>query len=275
MMTGRLYIDGKDIYAEYGVYVVQGGWNELIAYPPLKPVDVNDWQEVDGVEADLSSPVLDSKDNIRVNVAFTQFENGFMKLVEQLSNGSYHILDCVYIRRRYKLRLTAVQTLNRAIDLGEATLKFVDDFPLQDYNYAPPISNITGVEDYYVDGKNLAEYGVSVLNGTLDEVMRMPAVKTNLLRNISINSGALYDDKEVRYRSKNAKIYCLLRADTLDNLWRNYDALLFDLIRPGERVLKVGSREFSFYYKDSQVSRFYPDGKIWLEFVITVNIIRE
>ena len=44
MMTGRLYIDGKDVYTEYGVYVVKGGWNELIAYPPLKTVESNDWQ---------------------------------------------------------------------------------------------------------------------------------------------------------------------------------------------------------------------------------------
>lgn len=36
MLTGRLYIDGHDAYKKWGVYVVSGGWNELIAYPPSK-----------------------------------------------------------------------------------------------------------------------------------------------------------------------------------------------------------------------------------------------
>ena len=62
MMEGRLFIDGGDAYLQYGAYVVNGGWNELVAYPPLKPVESNDWQEEDGIEADLSAPVLDTRE---------------------------------------------------------------------------------------------------------------------------------------------------------------------------------------------------------------------
>ena len=57
-MINRLFIDGNDAYLQYGVYVTSGGFNELVAFPPLKSVDSNDWQEEDGVEADLSAPVL-------------------------------------------------------------------------------------------------------------------------------------------------------------------------------------------------------------------------
>lgn len=46
MMSGRFYIDGKDAFTEYGIYVQEGGYNELVAYPPLKAVTSNDWQEV-------------------------------------------------------------------------------------------------------------------------------------------------------------------------------------------------------------------------------------
>ena len=62
MMRGRLYIDSKDAYAEYGVFLTDQGLNEMIAYAPLKAVNFNDWQEQDGIEADLSNPVLDTKD---------------------------------------------------------------------------------------------------------------------------------------------------------------------------------------------------------------------
>ena len=61
IMQGQLYIDGHDAFAEYGVYIVDEGLNDLIAMPPLKTVVTNDWQEEDGVEADLLSPQLKPK----------------------------------------------------------------------------------------------------------------------------------------------------------------------------------------------------------------------
>ncbi len=62
MMSGRFYIDGKDAFTEYGIYVQEGGYNELVAFPPLKAVTSNDWQEEDGIEPDLSEPTLNTKE---------------------------------------------------------------------------------------------------------------------------------------------------------------------------------------------------------------------
>jgi hypothetical protein len=99
-------------------------------------------------------------------------------------------------------------------------------------------------------------------------------VKTALLRNIVTLAGALYDiDSVVRYKSKDVKLYCLMRADTLTELWRNYDALLYDITRPGEHTLWVNEveEEFKFVYKSCQVTDFYPTDKIWLQFTLTVT----
>ena len=272
MMTGRLYIDGKDIYAEYGVYVVQGGWNELIAYPPLKPIDNNDWQEEDGTEVDLSAPVLDTRE-IQLKVAFTELDSRFFALIRHLSDGAYHTFDCRYIERTYTLRLVAQPNLAVAHALGTTTLKFADDFPLLGYTYEKPASNIATYNDYTFDGRLFTDYGVRVLKGTLDEVKKTPTVKTNLLRNISTQMGVLYDGKNVTYKSKDVKINCLMRADTLNELWRNYDALLYDLILPNTHNLWVRelNKEFPFYYKSCQVTEFYPTDKIWLQFTLTVT----
>ena len=38
-MINRLFIDGNDAYLQYGVYVTSGGFNELVAFPPLKSVE--------------------------------------------------------------------------------------------------------------------------------------------------------------------------------------------------------------------------------------------
>ena len=271
-MIGRLYIDGYDAYSLYGVYVVKGGWNELIAYPPLKSVDSNDWQELDGIEADLSAPVLNTRE-IQLKVAFTGGDNRFLALIRHLSDSAYHTFDCRYIKRTYRLRLVAQPNLTVAHVLGVTTLKFADDFPLPDYTYKKPASNMAAYNDYTFDGVNFTSYGVRVLKGTLDEVKKTPTVKTNLLRNINTEAGALYDGKNVTYKSKDVKINCLMRADTLDELWRNYDALLYDFIRPNERRLRVKelNKEFPFYYKSCQVTEFYPTDKIWLQFALTVT----
>ena len=68
------------------------------------------------------------------------------------------------------------------------------------------------------------------------------------------------------------------RAETFAELWRNYDALLYDLTRPGARAIRVrdlGNRDYPAYYKSAQVTAFYPDDRPWLDTTITLVILRE
>jgi hypothetical protein len=272
-MTGRLYIDDNDAYLQYGVYVVKGGWNELVAMPPLKSYDSNDWQEEDGIEADLSAPVLNSRE-VQLKVAVSGLDSRFFSLIELLSDGAYHVFNCASIQRIYVLRLVSQTNFATVKTLGTATLKLADDFPLLGYTYTAPSTTIAEVNDYTIDGVPFTAYGVRILIGTLGEVLRTADVKTALLRNIVTLAGALYDiDSVVRYKSKDVKLYCLMRADTLTELWRNYDALLYDITRPGEHTLWVNEveEEFKFVYKSCQVTDFYPTDKIWLQFTLTVT----
>lgn len=272
MLTGRLYIDGHDAYRQWGVFVVSGGWNELIAYPPLKTVESNDWQEEDGIEADLSDPKLNTKE-VSVRFAFSGLFNRFLDFVALLSDGAYHEFNCAYIHRKYTLRMTQMPNLDTYPALGFVTLKFSNDFPLKDYQYQAPSSRVMRAEDYLIDGLPFTDYGCRILQGSLAEVMKTPAVKQNLLRNIATQTGAIYDGANVTFKTKDVKLQCLMRADTLDELWRNYDALLYDLTRPDERMLEVGELEQSFpcHYKSATVSDFYPEDKIWLTFTLTLT----
>lgn len=272
MMTGRLYIDGHDAYLQWGVYVVLGGWNEAIAYAPLKTVEYNDWQEEDGIEADLSNPKLNTKE-ISLNFAYAGLYSRFIEFVNLLADGAYHEFNCVHIRRQFTLRMTQMPNLDHAATLGFVSIKFSNDFPLKGYSYRQPSSCVTRAEDYLIDGVPFTDYGCRILKGSLSEVMKSAAVKSNLLRNIASQPGAIYDGAVVTFKSKDVKLNCLMRADTLDELWRNYDALLFDLIRPDERLLEVSELEQTFpcFYKSASVSEFYPDDKIWLAFTITLT----
>lgn len=276
MMTGRLYIDGKDAYREYGVYVEDGGWNELVSMPPLKSVESNDWQEEDGSEVDLSEPVLDTR-TVTIKFALTKAYSRYFSLIEALSDGAYHTFDCAHIGRIYRLRLVGVGSFAAADILGEVSLKFADDFPLDNYHYREPSSNILFSDRFQLDTVPFSQYGIHILQGTLSEIVKTPDVKQNLLRDIQSQQGAIYDAQRVTYKSKDVKLSCLMRADTLTELWNNYDALLYNLIRPEERLLWVDDLEQDFpcYYKQCNVTQFYPEDRIWLKFELTLTFFHD
>lgn len=277
MMSGKLFIDGLDAYTTYGVYVADGDWASLICWPPLKDYEYNDWQEEDGIEADLSDPVLDTRE---VSIKFTIVGNRsrYLDMVELLADGAYHTFTCSAIGREYTLRLTS-QSGRKYYNakFGQETLVFADDFPLNGYVYSDPESSMEEDEAYSIDGLPLTTYGIRVLEGSLAEVLRTHEVKENMLRNIAVGAGAIYDPDTVTYRPKDVKLKCLMRADSLVELWNNYDALLSLLVEPDERVLTVGALEQDFpcCYKECSVSKFFPTGKIWLEFTITLTFLRD
>ena len=95
-----------------------------------------------------------------------------------------------------------------------------------------------------------------------------------MYRNIKTVTGAIYDGVNVHYQTKDAKLNLLFRAATLEELWNNFDALLFNLTRPYEHVLAVTATEEAFYcsYKSCSVQEFFPDGQIWLMVRLTLTV---
>ena len=57
-MRGELYIDGKDAYTDFGVWITEGGYDGLLPFPELVEPDRNDWPDEDGIEPDLEKPTL-------------------------------------------------------------------------------------------------------------------------------------------------------------------------------------------------------------------------
>lgn len=272
MMTGKLYIDRKDAFTNWGIYAQAQGWNELLSYPPLKTPEANDWQEEDGIDPDLSAPVLNTRE-VTVRFAYSGDFNRLEGLVAVLSDGAYHEFDIASIGRKFSLRMTQTPNLDIYRELGFINIKFADDFPMKGDDYTSPESSLQRTEDYLLDGVPFTNYGCRILKGTLSEIVKPSAVKQNLLRNIASQPGVIYDNGPVTFKAKDVKLSCLMRAETLQELWRNYDALLFDLIRPDERILGVKELQsiFPCHYKSANVTGFYPEGKIWLAFTLTLT----
>ncbi|MEG1983588.1 MAG: hypothetical protein RR037_07660 [Alistipes sp.] len=269
-MIGQLYIDGKDAHSTYGVFLLEGSYAPLIGYPPLKKVATNDWQEFDGIEPDLSAPVLDARE---FALKFSAHNKPKVNdLLVALSKGAYHTFEFRELGRTYKLRLVSMPNRELWRNAEVFSLQVADDFPLSDYTYLAPSSTLLR-DDYKLDGKPLSDYGIVILKGTDDAVVKLADTKKNLLRNIPSQSGVIYDGGRVTYQAKEVKIECLMRPHTPAEFWRNYNALLYDLTRPRERLLycKTTGKEHSCYYKSATVSEFAISHSVWCKFSILME----
>lgn len=271
--SGRLYIGGEDVWDVCYVCTAFGGFNELIAFPPLKTPPANDWYEERGFDPDLSDPVLDTRE-VTLRFSATDEEDyactlGKLNSVVEVRAPS--------IGRSWSLRFIAPTDSAHSSTFG---LKFADDTPMQGYTYQAPnaekerewILSTSRRDDFVITEspkRSFVDYGARVLGDVVDEMERRNEVKTGLLRKFSTKPGAFYD-KAALFCEKGGdrQVQLLMRADTLAELWRNYDALLFDLIRPGARRYK----DAPFYYSSCRVDHFIPDEpRPWLQFTLTLT----
>ena len=283
-MNNKLLIDGNDAYLKYGVFVQQYGYKNLVQYPAVKSIKYNDWPELDGIDPDLTDVQLDTREfgiNFNcVDVDKTSY------LIELLSNGSYHSFNFVELGKTFSLRLTDLSSLSRLKMLGKCTLNFADDKPLNSYTYLAPALIPISQKGYELDGVDFSNYGIYVLQGSDESVFKSPAVKQNLLINVSNKPGAIYDGQNVVYKQKDVTLNLLLKAPDSVTFWQNYEAFLYDLIQK-KQIIENGkaymssrrslyvdkySEEYPCYYSSSAVNRFeiIKNGGFWCEFSITL-----
>lgn len=268
-----LLINGIDAYLSYGVSIRKGGLNALINFPSIKPVEVNDWHEEDGEEVDLSEIKLESK-AIDIHFILDRMRGKLNDFLSMLSNEPYSTFSIA--GRSYKLRMVDNPDLTLFNEFGLFSISFVDDFPIsEDYVYSAPSSTISVSNQnvYKIDGRSLSEYGVVVLKG-YSEVRRLPSVKLNQRTDVLVINGLIYDEEgEVKYNAKDVRLECLMRANSTSEFWRNYDALLYDLTQPEERILFVDATgvEYPCYYKSCSTMEFFRDSGVWWRFNPTLR----
>lgn len=273
-MKGRLYIDGTDAFDEYGVFVEQYGYKDIIQLPPFKNIDSTEWPEHDGEEYDLSAPVLDTK-TFAISFCITDITSA-SDLFELLSDKSYHTFNFSEIGKTYKLRLVSNGSLSSRVHLGKLSLSFADDFPEpdQDTPYA------TGAEDvhqsgYELDGIDFSRFGVYVLDGSDDSILKAPNVRQNLTIDIKSVAGVSYDGENVFYEAKDVTLKLLIRAANVTVFWKRWNAFFTELLKPEERSLYLDKtvEEFDCFYKKNTVSKFdiMRNGRVWCEFSVVLT----
>lgn len=273
-MKNRLFIDGRDAFNEYGIFVEQGGYKQVIQFPAFKSLDTTEWPDEDGIEVDLESPRLDSR---TLQIQFCVVN---LHLVEQLlwdlSNGAYHIFEFREIGRSYKLRMTQNGSFKSKIRLGKLTLSFADDFPVMPDIDANVLGN-AGIRQkgYVFDGIDLSQYGVYVLDGSDESIRKAANVRENLKISTKDIFGVIYDNSTVKFRSKDVTLRCLIHCHGIEEFWRRYYALFASLLAAGEHTIAAIDKEFTCHYKSMNVSKFdiISGNRVWCEFSVILTII--
>lgn len=409
-MIGALYVDGIDVFVEYGVYIIENGYNGLLSFPALKELEKVDWAERDGIDVDLSDPKLNSK---KFSISFcAKTIIGLFDFMNTLADASYHNFMFAEIGIAKRLRVVEMKEV-KSDGLKFFELEFSDDSPLtqycgfvignenlidnsivyeesnlygfgyrsvqveagntytfsvrgnaanatggkslhvyiykndwswaqgiqitesenviksitfsvtetlllnissyyydvnnretgsvyvdwyklekgsvatnyvespadiyskiSEYQYVEPFSSTQSQYLYSLDSFPLDYYGVALLAGSDDEIIKIPAVKENLEINTSAINGSIYDNTALKFKEKDVRLNCLLLANDIFEFWRNYNALLYDLSKPGYRSFEYNSVVYECFYKSSSVKRFSNVNKIWCEFELNLVFVR-
>lgn len=272
---GKLFIDdGIDAYKEYGVFVEQYGYKELIQMPSFKKLDVTEWPEYNGQEVDLMSPVLGSRNlQIQFNIVNVRLAEDFFLA---LSNNAYHYFRFTDLKRTYRLRMISNGSFSQLVRVGKFTLTFSDDFPqvpnTPHYKLGETEVKQTG---YELDGIDFAQFGSYLLKGTDTSIRKSANIRTALTIDITSSTGVVYDDKAVKFNAKDVTLKMLINAETIDEFWKRWYSLFSVLLQPESRIFYFAALgiEYECYYKSNQVSKFdiLRNGHVWCEFSIVLT----
>ena len=285
-MKGEFHIDGDGSYENYRLLVEQYGYRSMVAVPGLKNIEVTEWPDEDGIEADLSAPVLAPR---TVSMPFVFTDINMMSLFYNvISDGAYHTFGFTEIGLTVSLRLLHSPSLSSFIRLGRVSMTFIEDAPSvpSDTPYEEGVTRVTQ-RGYLLDGVDLSRFGCWVLDGSIQSVMKAPSVKENIVIGNSSVAGQTYlphTHKEgekvisdVFFKAKDATLKLLINARGLTEFWKCWNALFHYLTLPGEKELAISdmAEYYSCYYKSCNVVRFdvRRSGTVWCEFDLTLTFL--
>lgn len=267
-MTGYCYIDGIDIYTEFGVFIEGDGYDGLLSFPALKEPDKNDWPEEHGIEVDLSEPGLQAQEII-IDFAIIDGRNWRDFFIFLTSNG-YREINIPPLSRSWTLRVSDMPGLEDYDGADIFSIRFVQDMPVISSGY--PAANASGVltSPVSLDGKTLDKYGIIITDG-LGDLERAPRLKKALTRTNSLLNGQLYDTAFIRYAEKEVTFGCCLNTSQMAFFWNLYGGFFGDLLKPGTRSIGYYGKNYKAYYKKSGNWRLHShSGEVVCEFDLTL-----
>lgn len=276
-MKNELYIDGQGA-SNFGVHLQQYGLKQLVQMPAFKSIDTTDWAEEDGIEADLSNPVLNNR---KIQLQFA-IEDYFLTqdFFDLLNDSSKHTYTFTPLQKSYDLRVVNCTTFSIGRNLGKFTITLNDDEPQIPIGqpYALGASEVKQrlIE---IDNIDFSQFGVFILKGTIDEIVKLGTMKTALTVNSKRVPGVIYDSGQApRRKTRDIKLKLLIDAPNINVFWERWYALFATILAAGEHTLYSSQAMMSCvcYYKSNTVSKFdvLTNGRVWCEFTLTLTVIK-
>jgi hypothetical protein len=273
-MIRNIYIDGLDVRAQYGVWIVKGGYNDLFLFPALKTPDVNDWPEYNGLEVDLSDPKLEAL-SISLDFVASRSAADTLGFLQLLSSLGYHTFYFPSLGRSFKLRLSDSVDFTKFSILEAFRLQFIIDQPSREDMFvwmSPAVRIVPSA--YSLDGVSFDHYGIFVARGR-DNLLQPPSAKPQMTRSdISTIDGQIYDAEQVRFSGKSATLQCCLKAADMQRLWSCRDAFFAAWVTPGERLLTYNGKQYKCHYEQTSNAKLLRLGdKCMISFDLSIRII--
>lgn len=266
-MNGSIIIDGINATQTWGIFIREGGYESLVALPPIKEPQVIDWPEEDGVQVDLSEIRFKNRE-ITLRFGTMKQNSDLSAFFILLTDGAFHSFEFPELGITREMRMISCPEYKSGIlKLSAFSIRLSEDDPMSGYTYQEPTGGRFPTQGLLIDNKDISEYGLALLEGSEAEIMRTPEVKQNLTINTNKINGIQYDPDQVKMKSKELTIKMLLIAVDAQQFNRNLNAFYFDLTRPGERVMQYSPTrdEYKFYYKATEIKRMQINQRYWCE----------
>ncbi len=259
-----MLIDGINRENRYGIKVLEGSYESLLQYPKLKEPQKNDWAEYDGLEVDLLTPILDSKE-VNLKMYCNGDVEGFISFLMQKTYRTYEFED---LGVSFRLRFIAVTDIEKwSNNVVIFNLKLSDDngqIPELNHKVTPSINDL----GFYLDNKNFKDYGIfPKIEKEQAETKPKLEIKSKFITGVKVA------EQGAKKKEYTATLKLFIHSN-LQSYLTGYYQFLKDLIKPNERTLTIQDKDYKCYYQSSKINKFELQGNdVWCQFDINVNVI--
>lgn len=259
-------INNTNIQDTYRTYITDSNYKDLLCFPPLKKLLSNDWAEHYGKEYDTDSPKLDTQ---QITMSFFSESNQYEPFINFLTAQTYNTFHFEELNKTFQLRFVSVKKVKKEYTYISYDVTFASDAPLQGYTYTPPNATLP-FSGFTIDGIDISKYGIYLLEENQNTLLKDYEVKEHLTINSTAISGVQYAEHPNIFKERTLELHCYI-SQPVSTFWQLYEALLYNLTKQGERVIKYSTfqPQNAIYQKANVKDVFLVSDILKVSFTIT------
>lgn len=254
--------------SDFNASLMQGSLKSVLSYPPIKNIPKNDWAEENGSEYDVSALCLDKKEVVLYLLISENKLNNFINFISEENIKSYEFQA---LKLTFLLRFIGFSKVGYCNGWIEIAVKFSDDTGRLPNHQSVHLSSYE--QEIYINQKPLSSYGITLLQGSKEQIISKGNAKKTWEVTNSITSGVHSEIQPIKFEERTAIIKCFIYEKVADFV-NGYYSFLADMLQPKINTLTYEGKNYAFLYKDGNITDFYIDeGIVWAEFDVQLILI--